>query len=129
MSTQRTSDRAFGFAFAAVFGVIAGVGWLAFGRIFAWAGYVSGLLFAFALVAPSLLMPLNRLWTRLAARIAIVSNTLLLGAFFFLVVWPFGLVGRHLRAGFLRKRPDTDAQSYWTPVGRQASVESYPDPF
>lgn len=129
VNVKRPGDRTFGLVFAALFGAVALIGWLAFGRLLGWALAVSGLLLLLALVSPGILMPLNRLWVWFGHRIAFVVNHVLLGSFFFLVISPFGLGARLFRAISISKRPDPEADSYWTEVGRRASVESYSDMF
>lgn len=129
MSEKHPRDRVFGLALGAVFGVVALIGWLLSGRTPVWAVGVSGSFLALALLAPGLLMPLNRIWSWLGLRIALAVNHLLLGLFFYLVILPFGLSARLLRRRLLLKRPDPSLESYWQPVGRQATVETYPDMF
>jgi hypothetical protein len=129
VSIKRPADRTFGLVFAALFGLVALVGWLLSGRILLWAIALAGALLVPALFVPGILMPLNRLWTRLGQRIAIVINHLLLGSFFYLVILPFGLVARGLRWISMPKRPDLETDSYWKPVQRQATAETYPDLF
>ena len=128
MSDPRPGDRTFGLVFAGLFGLITLIGWLLSGRVLGWAVALAGGLLLLALFAPGLLMPLNRLWTRLGRRIAIASNYALLGSFFYLMILPFGLVGRLLRSS-LPKRPDPEADSYWSPVRRQATADTYSDMF
>jgi hypothetical protein len=129
VSAKRASDRVFGLVFACLFGLIAAIGWVLMGRILSWAIAISGALLLLALTAPGILMPANRLWTLLGQRIAVVSNYVLLGLFFYLVILPFGLAGRLFRQSSMPKRPDPDADSYWTPVGRKTTVDSYADMF
>lgn len=129
MSARRPRDRTFGLVFAALFAAIATLGWLLSGRVLAWAIGISGALLVTALLAPGLLMPFNRLWTRLGHRIGVVTNHLLLGIFFFLVVTPLGAVIRLLRLRSITKQPDPAAESYWTPVRRKATAETYADLF
>ena len=128
MSANRPTDRAFGLVFAGLFGLIALIGWRVSGQIPVWAIGVSGLLLVAAMLAPGLLLPLNRLWTQLGSRIGIVVNHVLLGGFFYFVVLPVGFVSR-FRAGSMLKRPDATTDSYWTPVVRHATTETYRDLF
>jgi hypothetical protein len=114
---------------AALFSVIVAIGWLLSGQIPFWALGISGALLVTALLAPGLLMPLNRLWMLLGQRIGVVSNHLLLGIFFFLLITPMGGVIRLLRRSSIRKRPDPAVESYWTPVERKATAETYVDMF
>ena len=129
MPTKRPGDRAFGLVIAALFSAIAAIVWLSTGRILFWALGISGFLLVTALLTPSLLLPLNRLWALLGRRIGIASNYLLLGIFFFLLVTPMGGAMRILRRSSIPKRPDPAAESYWTPVGRKATPETYADMF
>jgi hypothetical protein len=115
--------------FAGLFSLVALIGWSLSGRVVSWAIGVSGTLLLLALVSPSLLMPLNRAWMRIGLRLGMVSNTLLLGAFFYLVVTPFGLVGRLSRQLSMPKRPNPAARSYWTRPRREVTPESYLDMF
>lgn len=129
MSAVRPSDRAFGLVFAALFAAIAGAAFAWTGRAPSWALALAAALLALALAAPGVLMPANRLWSRLGRRLALLSNGLLLGGFYFALVLPFGLAARALRLSALSKRPDPAAETYWTPVARQATADTYPDLF
>ena len=87
MPTKRLGDRAFGLVVAALFFAIVVIGWLATDRIQLWALGIGDLLMVTALLAPGLLTPLNRLATWFAGwigqRIAILTNHVLVGIFFF----------------------------------------------
>ena len=69
----------------------------------------------------------DRLWV--GRRLGPVINFVLLAGFFYLVIVPYGVVARQLGAASIRKRPDPGTHSYWTPVKRQATAETYPDLF
>jgi hypothetical protein len=129
LTEERLTDRGFGLAFAVVFGVITGIGWLLGGRVLQWPIVTSAILLLLALIAPGLLMPLNRIWTWLAHRIGFVTNHVLLGVFFYLVIVPFGVAGRLFGMTSFQKRPDSGAETYWKPVGRQSTTETYADMF
>jgi len=129
LPNKRLGNRAFGLAIAAVFSAIAAIGWLLAGQILYWALGTSAFLLVSALLTPGLLMPLNRLWTLLGQRIGFVSNHLLLGLFFFLLITPMGMLLRLFRRDSMAKRPDAAAESYWTAVGRKATPETYADLF
>ena len=123
------SDRAFGFTFAAVFALISVVGWFVFNTLLIWAVVLWGTFLALALIAPWILLPLNRLWMWLALGIGHVVNFLLLSAFFFVVVLPFGVAMRLLRKDPMKRKMDPRARSYWTAVERHASTEVFKDMF
>lgn len=74
-------------------------------------------------------MPLNRLWEQLGHRLGLVSNTVLLGIFFYLMITPFGVVMRLLSTDPMQRRTDPGAQTYFTSVQRHANPETYSDMF
>lgn len=107
------SDRSFGLVFAAFFGALAAYG-AAAGRDSAWvflalAAVTGGV----ALIIPGVLAPLNRLWFRLGTFLARVIQPLVIGAVFFLVVTPIGLLMRLAGKDVLRLKLDPAANSYW----------------
>ena len=129
MAPVRQSDRAFGLTFAAVFSVIGGVGWLVFDARLFWAAGAAGVFLLVALAAPGLLLPLNRLWAKVAAGIGVVTNYLLLGTFFLALVWPLGFIVRRLLGDPMHRRLDPGSDSYWTTVDRQADADTFHDMF
>ena len=129
MTTIRQSDRAFGLTFAAVFAIIGLVGWLVFEARLIWAPIAASVFLLVALAAPGILLPLNRLWARIAHRVGLFSNALLLGSFFFLFVLPLGLIVRLFGKDPMVRTIDAEAETYWTPVGRQCDRETLTDMF
>lgn len=128
MTPPRQTDRAFGLMFAIVFTIIAAVGFFVFAVILAWAVVTAALFLVIALVLPSVLLPLNRLWAAFAARLGRVNNFVLLGIFFYVFVLPAGLVMR-LFTDPMQRKIDPAAESYWSPVGRKADAGTYRDLF
>ncbi len=129
MTTIRQSDRAFGLTFATVFAIIGLVGWLVFEARLIWAPVAASVFLLVALAAPGILLPLNRLWARIAHRVGLFSNALLLGSFFFLFVLPLGLIIRLFGKDPMVRTIDAEAETYWTPVGRQCDRETLTDMF
>ncbi len=128
--TKRSSDRGFGLVFAAVFTVIGlwplGGG----GALRWWALAVAAALLAVALVAPRLLGPANRLWTRFGLLLHRLVSPVIAGLLFYVAVTPTGLVLRLFGKDPLRLRLDASAKSYWIerrPPG--PSPESMPHQF
>jgi len=68
---------------------------------------------AAALVAPAVLTPLNRLWTKLGLLMHRVVNPVVMAAIYYGVVTPTGLIVRALGKDLLRLRRDPAAASYW----------------
>ena len=129
MTTIRQSDRAFGLTFAAVFAIIGLIGWLVFDARLIWAPVAASVFLLVALAAPGSLLPLNRLWAHIAHRVGLFSNALLLGLFFFLFVLPLGLIIRLFGKDPMVRAIDAEAETYWTPVGRQCDRETLTDMF
>lgn len=127
---QGSSDRAFGVVFAAVFALI-GVLPVPFGGVVRlWPLAISAAFLAGAVLAPSLLAPLNRVWLRLGLLLHRAVSPLVLGIMFFGVVTPIGLLMRALGKNPLRLDFDRTAASYWiqrSPPG--PGPESFKDQF
>lgn len=70
-------------------------------------------LLACGLALPDLLGPLNRLWFRFGLVLAKITNPIVMGVMFFLVVVPFGWFLRARGRDLLRLRREPDAASYW----------------
>ena len=129
MTPHRQSDRAFGLTFAAVFAVMTAVGWLAFDVRLFWTAWTAAGFLAVTVVLPSALLPLNRLWGVLSARISRVLNFVLLALFFYLFVLPFGLIIRLFGRNAMHRNPDPEVKTYWTPVTRHTDETTLPDMF
>ena len=112
-SPQNGSDRAFGLLFSALSAAIA-----------LWplrAGLpvrlpflllTAGLL-AVSLGRPSLLGPLNRIWTRVGMLLGRVVNPVVTALLFFLVFTPVGMLARFLGKDPLRLKWKPEADTYW----------------
>jgi hypothetical protein len=110
-----SSDRSFGLVFAAFFALV-GLLPLLLGRSpRIWALGAAGVFLVAALVFPSVLAPLNRLWLKLGLLLHRIVSPIALGIMFFLVITPMGLVMRAMGKDFLRLRLDPAAESYWIP--------------
>ncbi len=123
------SDRAFGFTFAAVFALISVAGWFVFNTLLVWAMFLCGIFLALTLIAPWILLPLNRMWMWLAHGLGNLVNFLVLGVFFLVVIMPFGVAMRLLRIDPMKRKMDPHADSYWTSVDRHTSAEVFEDMF
>jgi hypothetical protein len=129
MNAPRQSDRAFGLMFAVVFTIVFTVAYFGFAVRLNWALGVAGGFLCLALIVPWLLMPLNRLWEKFAFRLGFISNHFLLGMFFFVFVFPFGLMLRLFGSDPMRRKFDSKSDTYWTKVTRHANRETFGDMF
>lgn len=76
-------------------------------------GGIGAVLLALGLVAPAVLAPLNRGWTRLGLIMFKVVNPIVLGLIYLTTIVPIGLIMRLMRRDLLGLRFDPDADSYW----------------
>lgn len=120
VDVRPSSDRCFGLVFAAVFALIGALPLLSGGRIRWWALAVAGVFAALAVACPSGLGPLNRAWLRVGLRLGAATSPVILGALFYGVVTPIGLLMRWRGNDPLLLRPQSGRDSYWirrTPPG------------
>ena len=68
---------------------------------------------AIGLFRPSLLAPLNRLWTRFSILLSRVTNPIVMGLMYFVVLTPTGLLMRLFGKDLLQRRFDPEATTYW----------------
>jgi hypothetical protein len=108
-----SSDRGFGLVFAGAFVILPVIAWWRGGELRLWSFGVAAIFLLLALVRPVWLAPLNRLWTRLGLLIGRVTNPVMMGLIFFLVVTPVALLMRLRGKDPLRLKRDPAAKSYW----------------
>lgn len=108
-----SSDRVFGFVFAALFAII-GVLPLAAGKaIHGWSLGLALLFLVLAILRPAILAPLNRAWMKFGLLLHRVVSPLVLGIMFFLVMTPTGLLMRLFGKDPLRLKFNATEDSYW----------------
>lgn len=101
--------------FAVIFGVVAGLLWYKERGTWPWLAGTSLFFALFAATAPMALLPLYRLWVKLAGFLAWFNTRLLLGLVYFAVLTPMGLLMRAAGKDPMKRRLDPDAASYWVP--------------
>ena len=122
-SSIGSSDRQFGLlagsllAAAAAWPVLRGghlrVGLLAGGLVLVMLGAVW----------PRVLRPVNRLWLRLGQALGRVTNPLVAGLLFLVLIAPLGLLLRRMGRLSVRLRMDPPARSYWQATSNAAPPE------
>lgn len=110
---QNSSDRSFGFVFAAVFLIIALFPVINAQGVKVWAIVVSGIFLLLATLTPRILAPANRLWMKFGKLLHRIVSPLALGIVFYVAVLPTGLLMRLLGKDILRLRLDQTVESYW----------------
>ena len=121
--TPGSSNRSFGIVFTVFFIIVGLLPLLNGGGIRLWALGVSAVFLLLAMVAPKILAPANRAWTKFGLLLHKIVSPIALGILFFGVVTPTGLIMRLLGKDLLRQRFDRSATTYWiarTPPGPDA---------
>ena len=136
---EGSTDRGFGLTVGGILLVIAlvrvGLGWWSSGAVhfgwFEWAlGGVGAALLVLGLIAPSILAPLNKAWTKLGLLLFKIVNPIVLGLIFLVTIVPIGLLLRAFGKDPLRLKFEPETTSYWItrdPPG--PSPESMPQQF
>lgn len=111
--TKMGSERSFGLIFSAVFALISLIPLVHGAPFRLWALVISIAFLLPALVMPTLLSPLNRLWFRFGLLLHRIVNPLVLGFIFFAIIAPLGLVTRWAGGKLLTLGYDDEKPSYW----------------
>lgn len=93
-----------------------------------WPWAVCGVLVLWAFIAPMSLNPVYRVWTRIGMAIGAVVVRVVLGAVFFLVFTPIGLIMRARGHDPMARNFDADAESYRVAIDLNKS-NSFDRPF
>jgi hypothetical protein len=112
--TKTSSNKSFGLVFAGFF-VLLAISSYFFSHHERWP-YWLGLSIAFAIiayVAPQILSPLNRWWTKLGLLLHTIVSPIILGFIFFGCIVPIGFLMRQFGNDPLRRRFEPEAKSYW----------------
>ena len=107
------SNRAFGIVFAIVFAIVGLWPWLDGEPMRDWSMGISGGFLLVALVAPILLGPMNRAWTRLGILLGRIVTPVAMGIVYFTTLAPIGLLMRLFGKDLLSLAKDEKAPSYW----------------
>ena len=113
LRAEGSSDRVFAVVFVAVFLLIAIWPILAGQVPRWWAAAIAAGLALIAVVRPTLLAPLNRMWMRIGLLLGRLVSPIALGIVYFLVLTPVGLLLRFQGKDLLRLEPRRDTSSYW----------------
>ena len=85
------------------------------GQLRSWSLAAGAALIIIAILYPSLLQPLNRIWTGLGLLLGRVTNPLIMALVFYLVFTPFAVFLRLIGKDSLRLKFDPEADNYWIP--------------
>jgi len=115
VEVKGSSDRVFGLTLAGVSTIVALWPLLDRNPVRLWALALALGWLVLAVSRPTVLHRLNRAWMRLGLLLARVTTPILMGAVFFAVVTPTGLLRRAFGANAMRLGFDETAKSYWIP--------------
>ena len=118
---KTSSNRNFGFVFFIVF-LILGFWPITNGEeIRIWLVAISLIFLILGIMKSKLLTPLNQLWFKFGMILGAIVAPIIMGAVFFLVVTPIGIVMRLMGKDLLNKKHDKKKETYWikreTPTG------------
>jgi len=111
---------------AALFGLF--FPWLMDSRIPVWPWLIGGGLAVWALTLPDYLNLIYRPWMRFGLLLSRITTPLILGAVFFLVIFPAGLLMKLFRRDPMARGFDEHAESYRVP-SRKAPDKNLEKPF
>jgi hypothetical protein len=112
-AVEMSSDRSFGLIVGGVSALIGAIGFFRDSPHWIWWSGAAALLLGAALVAPGVLGPLNRLWTRFGLLLAAIVSPVVLAMLFYLCITPVAMLMRWVGKDPLRLRLHPEAESYW----------------
>ena len=119
---KTSSNRNFGLVFFIVF-LILGFWPITDGReIRIWLVVISLVFLILGMMKSKLLTPLNQLWFKLGMMLGAIVAPIVMGAVFFLVVTPIGIVMKTMGKDLINKKYNKKKETYW--ITRRTSIGS-----
>jgi hypothetical protein len=115
---DRKGLRDFAFTTGGIVAVLFGLffPWLLEGAFPIWPWIVAAVLAFWALVAPLSLKPVYRGWMRFGLLLSRITTPIIMGAIFFIVLMPVGLVLKIIRWDAMHRKFDREAVTYRVPT-------------
>ena len=107
-----SSNRSFGIVFFSIFLLISLYPLLKGSDLRIWSLLISFVFLALGLINSNLLTPLNKLWFKFGLFLGKIISPLIMGAIFFIVVTPIGILMRLLKKDLLNLKYEKK-ESYW----------------
>ena len=125
ISNEGSSDRSFGLVFAAFFALIGLKPVLKHAPMHRWSIILSSLFFIVSFARPHILAPLNKAWTAFGHLLSKVTNPIVMGIVFFVLITPLSLIFRLLGKDPLGLSLEKQADTYWIvrESGQQPNLE------
>jgi len=108
-----SSNRSFGFLFFVVFFAISLWPLKSQGDLRLWAFILSLVFLVLGVLNSKLLTPFNKLWFKFGILLGSIVSPIVMGAVFFIVVTPVGLIMRFLGKDLLRINKSKPVSTYW----------------
>ena len=108
-----SSNRSFGFLFFVVFFVISFWPLKSQGDLRLWAFILSLVFLVSGVLNSKFLTPLNKLWFKFGILLGSIVSPIVMGAVFFIIVTPVGLIMRFLGKDLLRINKNKTISTYW----------------
>ena len=117
MDTTKTELRKFGLIMGAMFALIFGLllPWFSDKTAQTWPIWpfiVMAVFWLVAFVAPQILEPINTIWLKFGNVMGWVNSRIILGAMFFLIIFPIGLILRLMGKDGMNRKWLKEAKSY-----------------
>ena len=122
VSVKISSNRSFGFLFFVVFFVVSLWPLKSQGDLRLWAFILSLVLLVLGVLNSKLLTPLNKLWFKFGILLGSIVSPIVMGAVFFIVVTPIGLIMRLLGKDLLRINKSKPISTYWINRDKQKNT-------
>ena len=119
---KTSSNRNFGLVFFIVFLILGFWPITAEGEIRIWLVVISLIFLVLGMIKSKLLTPLNKLWFKFGMILGAIVAPVVMGAVFFLVVTPIGIVMRTMGKDLINKKYNKKKETYW--ITRRTSIGS-----
>ena len=117
---KMSSNRNFGLVFFIVFLILGFWPIINGGEIRIWLVTISLIFLILGMMKSKLLTPLNKLWFKFGMILGAIVAPVVMGAVFFLVVTPIGIVMRTIGKDLINKKYDKKKETYW--ITRKTSI-------
>ena len=117
-----SSNRSFGLLFFVVFFVISLWPLKSQGDMRLWSAILSLVFLVLGVLNSKFLTPLNKLWFKFGILLGSIVSPIVMGAVFFIVVTPVGLIMRFIGKDLLRINKNKPVSTYWIKRDKQKST-------
>ena len=119
---KTSSNKNFGLVFFIVFLILGFWPIKNGGEIRIWLVVISLIFLVSGMMKSKLLTPLNQLWFKFGMILGAIAAPIVMGAVFFLVVTPIGIVMKLMGKDLINKKHDKKKETYW--ITRRTSISS-----